>query len=895
VRLHRIELRAVAGVDHQIVELADQGVTLVLGPNEAGKSTLLRAVDALFDLPDSSTSKQIVNLRAAGSADGPEVCCELTVGGQRLRYRKRWLVRSSTELTEIDPAGGTLTGRQAHDAMTHRLSHEVDLVLWRALRLHQDSPLDSPSLQGSLSLGRALEASGTALPSTTDSTVVKLAVEERERYFTDKRKQPAGELRAAIERDEQAETAARAAAGAVAAAERAIEALADLEARRSSLHVEQAQRRETAQQAAAAAAAVERQRQQLEQDEAVLRTAEAELERAKQAREARWQLAEDAARRTKEAERAAAEHDERHRAWQLAVDAEAAARRRWSAAEEAWRRAKRHRDAVAAAAQLATTRAELATLSDRANRAEEADDRVRRLDEELSGLRINGDQVDELRQLEARVRTARARLEVGAPRLELTALADLAVSVDGVERTLAAGSAEARAVTGPTVVELPGLLRFEVQPGANLADAERAVDDAERALQARCAEVGVVDVADAADRLERRRQLEQRVHTARADRDRIAGEGGLDRLRARLAQAQAAAAAASAALERHDDPAVAALVDHPDELERAVAASEKAAADADRTRHTAELDLTEATAASKAAEGALGRAAKRCKEADDEADHLERRLEQARQAEADEALTAAFDRAVTVLRTQTDTVQQLRDALDELDPTTTAERARVAADSLEEVEQELHDVEIALSERTGEVKGARDDGRYTHAAETAEAAAAADRHLAAVRRRAEAARLLAEILERHRDHAQTRYARGLVEEVSRLASSVLGTPATVELTSDLAISHVVRGHQRLPFDQLSAGTREQLGVLLRVAAARLVGRADPSTAVPVVLDDALGFADPDRIQTMLATLRAAAADSQLLVLTCHPDRYRGIAPAARVEIRPRHHSRLDGP
>lgn len=52
--------------------------------------------------------------------------------------------------------------------------------------------------------------------------------------------------------------------------------------------------------------------------------------------------------------------------------------------------------------------------------------------------------------------------------------------------------------------------------------------------------------------------------------------------------------------------------------------------------------------------------------------------------------------------------------------------------------------------------------------------------------------------------------------------------------------------------------------------------------VPLVLDDALAHSDPDRLANMAATLGQAAAHCQVVLLTCSPDRFRGV-PGARVE------------
>ena len=54
--------------------------------------------------------------------------------------------------------------------------------------------------------------------------------------------------------------------------------------------------------------------------------------------------------------------------------------------------------------------------------------------------------------------------------------------------------------------------------------------------------------------------------------------------------------------------------------------------------------------------------------------------------------------------------------------------------------------------------------------------------------------------------------------------------------------------------------------------------------VPVVIDDALGFSDPDRLDKMGAVFDAVGDRGQVIVLTCQPDRYQGITCAEVIEL-----------
>ena len=67
----------------------------------------------------------------------------------------------------------------------------------------------------------------------------------------------------------------------------------------------------------------------------------------------------------------------------------------------------------------------------------------------------------------------------------------------------------------------------------------------------------------------------------------------------------------------------------------------------------------------------------------------------------------------------------------------------------------------------------------------------------------------------------------------------------------------------------------------RLAGAALVSRED---TVPVVIDDALGFSDPERLDKMGAVFNTVGDRGQVIVLTCQPSRYQGIAGAEVIEL-----------
>ncbi|WP_251922940.1 ATP-binding protein [Salinibacter ruber] len=94
----------------------------------------------------------------------------------------------------------------------------------------------------------------------------------------------------------------------------------------------------------------------------------------------------------------------------------------------------------------------------------------------------------------------------------------------------------------------------------------------------------------------------------------------------------------------------------------------------------------------------------------------------------------------------------------------------------------------------------------------------------------------------------------------------------VEFEEDFGIARLSRSSDRsFEFGQLSAGAREQLGLLVRLGMARLVGK---EAHHPVFLNEPLADTDSDRFDLIAQVLREMAGDLQLIVTTCHRDRYR---------------------
>jgi hypothetical protein len=147
--------------------------------------------------------------------------------------------------------------------------------------------------------------------------------------------------------------------------------------------------------------------------------------------------------------------------------------------------------------------------------------------------------------------------------------------------------------------------------------------------------------------------------------------------------------------------------------------------------------------------------------------------------------------------------------------------------------------------------------------------------------RARAVELLKSVMVRHRDTTRLRYVEPFRAELQRLARPVFGPSFEVDIDTDLCIRSRTLDGCTVPYESLSGGAKEQLGILARLAGAALVAKED---AVPILIDDALGFSDPDRLAKMAEVFDTLGERGQVIVLTCTPTRYDGVRGAQRIEL-----------
>lgn len=854
--------------------LAD-GLNLFTAPNEAGKSTVAEAIRAAFF--ERHRSSSVEHLRPWGEpAATPTVEVEFEIGGRRHQLSKAFLGRKRCELAIAGQA--PLDGAAAEDHLANLLGFRfpgkgasapehmgIPGLLWiRQGRSHELA--DAVSFAAD-HLRQVLGEALGDLTSSTGDALLRTVEAARNELLTPATGNPKGEYAAALQRRADL-------AGELADLDRDIVAYQGSVDRLAGLRRDH--QRDTQDQPWVAVRDLHRAALTRLEDAQGLES----RQRAEQAVLQQWQAQaaalrseleafarDDAAVATRQqvlAQKAAADSAAQVEAqsWQRR-QAEAAA-----ADGQARRMLERVRN-VAARAELLRAAAELDAglggLTDSLVRARDERSRGAHLRAEAGTLAIAPGELQRLQQLAQTLRDVGVKLDAAATTLEF--------DVDPGQRVRlgdesVAGQAR-RTVVSRTEIHIAGIGRIAVQPGgADIPALSTQRDSLAAELDRLLQKLRVSNLAEAQERARLAAQREQEAQASQKVLQALAPRG-VEVLEAELTARTLRGAELRAALAALP-PAVAGDDSLPD-LASAQAQAERAAQALD----AASTSLNQARVAAGKAQSDLEAARQELAAAQATAHDTQRarRMAVARQALVDTTAheAAAQQRAaVTAAELKSVNLSLLRQDVDRY-----AGSARQLEEAHERRRQEITRLEVELEtkgalglEEQGAERQRELEAASRRADELARRAAALDHLLALLRdKRAALARRLRAPLQQHLDHYL----------------DILFPGAHIEVADDLSPGAITRPGLRGPesgaFEELSVGTREQMGIVARLAYADLLQQAGRPTLL--ILDDALVHTDEARLGQMKRVLYDAAQRHQVLIFTCHPAAWRDLGVAAR--------------
>jgi energy-coupling factor transporter ATP-binding protein EcfA2 len=825
------------------------GLDVLAGPNEFGKSTILKAVNTALFLPHTSKKAEDIRPYAGGA---PLIELDLEVDGRIWRLRKQYLSPRSAELRDM--ATGQLSrGADAETQLSSLLGGAGHFAL---LCVEQGKAMASfaPLKTGGATFMAAIESEvehindGNAARFVTERVKAELAV----LVTSHNPPRPTGTYKTALDERDRLQRDRQAAEQRLASAQQRLDKLEELRGRLAQLSDADATRardhaageaRRVFEEARAA-------REKCKAAEQVVASCEQRLSALKAALEAFDKRAGDLAR-LEVAARDAAPRLTGLEAHANACEARAIeCRKVRDELKKALSAAERDRRALELAdrVQQLTARLEAA----RAAQAERA-----ALGEALAGNAAEDSVVGAMRREAAAIAALEARLSAAAPRVSLAYLPGGAgkIKVDG--RALADG--EVLNPSAPVTLHIEGIGKITIAPGQSDDVANDEADfDAHRAqLASLLQRAGATSLQEAERLLAERRETEAKLGEATAQLKASAPEG-LERLQRTHAELAAQATALGAVSVASPDE----LETRGQELTEALGLAEEKLSEAAREERAAREELV----------GLRTRIAGHAEQIDTllaelgtpEARTVAREQKLAAATEAQSALNAAVRDGAAWREKAPDDVRfaALKQA---------AESAELACKRADEELASLRRIEAGIE---GELRSDRDDDVAARLAELADACAVAEVRCRDMQEEAAALQLLARELDGAATRTRDRFAKPVIERLAPYLQLVL-PQARLVLGEDLAPQALERSASAEDLARLSDGTQEQLALLVRLAFARLL--ADNGTPAPLILDDALVYADDGRIMRMFSALQHAAQTHQVLVLTCRERAFEGLS------------------
>ncbi len=863
----------------------DPSRTLIGGPNETGKSTLIEAVHRALFLKAKGNTEHHRALVSSLHGGHPEVELAFEAGGHSYLLKKRFGTMGTTTLAPSNSV--TLSGDLAETELARILSVEAGVtgkaiaVQWAHLWVWQGQAGDDPSAHATAQQNGLLQrlqqmGGAAALQSQLDARVAQHFTEIRDQIYTQAGKPKAG---SELERAEGANALAReklalandrvrrldSAATDLENATRSLltnsASLADLEKQHDETEAKARQLAELRQQETgqshAMKGAVVRHGALESADQQILkaRVGISELQASLKPREEEFVRLESA---SQDARGKVGTAEMAHRNAAQAV------------------RAARLRHELASAHALQLEKTEIHTkLGERDRKISKRRSDLIELEEQFAKLpKIDKTKLNKIQKLESECSNARSALQAMATGIEVLA-ANQSVNASG--QSIKVG--QLKILTEVTEVQIGSAIRLRIQPGGgtSLADARKVEAEARDDLQAVLDSFGLKSVNEATDVHAGRDELISRVKAVRAELEGM----GAESLAEELQGAQNDLTAAQANVER--------LAAMTSELE---APNDKGAAKTLVKAMAGKLSETEDQETE--AKSMRDRAAKALVSADE--DLIEKRTETEQQRLKLNGLNAQLD---LLIKTHGDDAARSLALIEGQSAKVAAQNLlTITTDAITALQPELLEgdrtrVARATKERTGDQSDARTNIAVAKAAlssdgsedpandlATAEAKArSASEHWGSVQRRSQAIALLHQMFQDEQRGLAQQFTRPLADKISAYLQCLFGAGARAQVDREdneftsLRLFRPGFGNAPFDFDTLSGGAKEQTAAAVRLAMAEVLA-TDHDGCLPVVFDDAFAYSDPERVNQLQRMLDLAATRGlQVIVLSCNPADY----------------------
>lgn len=885
-------------LDNFEVDLTD-GLNVISGPNETGKSTLMKAVWFALTRRCTSQAQEIREIEP-NSGGTPEVEVHLKVDGTRYELEKVFAGQRGQVSLRVDRSEGGIddyTGEDADEVIRDALGFgeasgrtgvPEHFGFWPAVWVGQEERQMDPGkhLAGDgnpESISSVLAEIGGDVLAGSGADLVERAREKYREFYTESgnlTERSGAPLHEAKQRRDEAKERFENLRQKRERYEEDLDEHDRVQREIEMIDEQLPELREEAEEAQEDFQRVQELQNELERKEAKLETAEGKVDRLNDRLDRRESLRENIEILEEEEEEKEVEINRRKEALDAHRDrrdelAEAKDRseRERDERKRQERRLRAHLDVLRAQERLESIEESLGELGDLIGKRDD-------LTSNVASITIEEDDIGRIESLKEARDQAQTRLETAAAQLQFSAERDIDVLVGDEALSLSEGEEVDRRIDEPTTIAIDSHLRIRVEPGGeDLASIREDAREAKEEYDDALGELGVHSLADARSQLQRKNRLETQLDSVKEQIENLLPEGEEDLDEAKI-QAEQAVETAEEKRETHtesdeDEPLPAdedAVRDRLDALEEELAEAtedveekREAVQEHDSKTQSLRAELQKAETQAEGIWESLERARK------DLEQHQE---EHGPDEEIQEALVDAEDQ----LEAKREDVEALQSELDDLNAEELEARKERTEDTLEKTEEEREDLNEQLNKIRGRLESEELRGLHARLEEARQKLEEAQVDVDRLQRHAEAAKLLYETLTASRAEARKKYLAPLREEVEELLDRFFDAErSSVEFGEQFDLQQLSRTSDgSFEFDQLSTGAKQQLGVLVRLAMARLIARDHPH---PVFLDDTLSDTDPERFEAIANILRSVAREMQIILTTCHHDRHRRLGVA----------------
>ena len=863
-------------------EIGD-GLNVVVGPNEMGKSTLLDALRAALFEKYSSKAQPITALQNERNQAAPVVDLEFEVDDGIYRIRKRFVKKPYAHL--FCPDGRKLEGDEAEDSLRNLLGFDEPgktgakpetLGMWNVLWVQQGQSFGTLNLPDSArsNLHSALESEvgevlggrrGRALPDAVDKQLSELVTSTGRpranykdlidevatlRFDLEGLQSRRNDLSKTLEDLEAAqETLVRLLSGEQDQRDKeeldAVRTrhgdLEKLEARIEAATTEVELKKHNLEQANQAIAERRALKEQIKTDAKAVEAAKEKLDKVRQTDQELRKQVEGLRKDARKAEDDVTEADK----------AVSMARRVLTAVQREDR---------------------ILELQARYEKAHEAEKKQRAAQQRAASILITDENIEAIRDVAKKLETARSRLSAAATLVAFDMPTDRLsrIEVDGA--ALSADQTSVEAVEG-TTIDIPDYGSISVQPAIEDRDKLIAQQrEANDALMNALEECGVKAVEAAEEQFSNREKFFREAEFARQEAELHAPatddySAGAESLADHIAGLKVILEGEMTDLGIENLPS-------EKEAEQALASAQESAQEARETITTARASLTGPEEEVGRIQTDFGSMKTRYEDGKERLETLKGGLAEAEELTSDDDLDAGVSAARKVLANQEKAVSDLEgqregETLPQLEARIS--RLETALQERRDKRSDLKEKVVGLQSHIEALEGAGLDEAIQQQEREVELA---EDQLQRYEREVSVLSLLLSTLRSAETEAKERYLSPVLNRV-RPYLQLLFPGAEITIDENLHIVGVVRenGYEE-SFEHLSMGTQEQIAVLVRLAFAEmLVEQGHPAT---VVLDDALVFSDDQRMGRMFDILNMVGQRVQIVVLTCREQLFEGV-------------------